>query len=93
MIAGVEPSLLHEQASDLLGTLGELRAGEALRCRAPVVQQSEECVVGGSGGAPAQDFGDELVLFAATAGLSTADGFILQAADVSPGGGSQAVAL
>ncbi len=37
MIAGVEPSLLHQQAGDLLGSLGELRAGEALRCRAPVV--------------------------------------------------------
>jgi hypothetical protein len=49
-------------------------------------------VVGGGGGAPAQDFSDELVLFAA-AGISTADGFIFQAADVAPGGGSQAVTL
>ncbi len=49
-------------------------------------------MISGGGGAPAQDFSDELVLFAA-AGISAADGFILQAADVSPGGGSQAVAL
>jgi hypothetical protein len=49
-------------------------------------------VVGGGGGAPAQDFSDELVLFAA-AGISTADGFIFQAADVSTRGGGQAVTL
>jgi hypothetical protein len=49
-------------------------------------------VIGGGGGAPAQDFSDELVLFAA-AGIAAADGFIFQAADVSPGGGGQAVAL
>ena len=36
-----------------------------LLLRAPVVEEGEEGVVGGGGGSPAEDLGDELVLLAA----------------------------
>ena len=59
-----------------------------LLLRAPVVEEGEERVVGGGGGAPAEDLGDELVLLAARVPR-----VVLQTADVAPARSRQSVAL
>ena len=59
-----------------------------LLLRAPVVEEGEEGVVGGGGGSPAEDLGDELVLLAARVAR-----VVLKTADVAPARSRQSVAL
>ena len=91
MVARVESALLQEEAGDFLCPLGQLGAGEALGGGTAAVEQGEQRVVGRSGGPPAEDLGDELVLLAAATWV--ADSFVLQAAYIAAGGCSQTVTL